>query len=249
MSANRLLLLWTLLGLVLVIGWQPAAPGLDLSGAWVCHLTDGTLPEVTAVRIFSKGYMMEARYVSSGGAFVSAVGGPYQWQSGRLVLTTDFDTRDSLRVGSAETWKVTELAVDRIRLTRQAEDTRHVEVWERLDDGQAPLAGDWRIWSRLGDDSLMHEMKPGPRKTIKILSGTRFQWTAMNTETRQFLGTGGGTYVFENGVYTEKIEFFSRDVSRVGATLSFQGSVTGDDWTHSGKSSRGQYIREVWRRE
>ena len=101
----------------------------------------------------------------------------------------------------------------------------------------------------MGDAGVMNEIKPSSRKTIKILSGTRFQWAAMNTETKQFSGTGGGTYTFENGVYTEKIEFFSRDSSRVGLSLSFQGAVEGDDWTHKGKSSRGQEIHEVWRRE
>ena len=57
---------------------------------------------------------------------------------------------------------------------------------------------------------------------MKILSGSRFQWIAYNTETRQFMGTGGGTYLTANGKYIEQIEFFSRDNSRVGAKLDFE---------------------------
>ena len=40
-----------------------------------------------------------------------------------------------------------------------------------------------------------------PRKTMKILSGTRFQWIAYDTETKKFMGTGGGTYTTANGDY------------------------------------------------
>ena len=43
---------------------------------------------------------------------------------------------------------------------------------------------------------------------MKILTGSRFQWIAYNTETKQFFGTGGGSYTAKNGVYTENIEFF-----------------------------------------
>ena len=56
---------------------------------------------------------------------------------------------------------------------------------------------------------------------MKILSGTRFQWIAYNTETKQFMGTGGGTYTTINGEYVENIEFFSRDDSKAGLSLKF----------------------------
>ena len=85
-----------------------------------------------------------------------------------------------------------------------------------------------------------------PRKTMKILSGTRFQWIAYNTETKQFMGTGGGTYKTIDGKYTEKIEFFSRDNSRVGAELSFEFKLNDGEWNHMGNSSRGVPIHEIW---
>jgi hypothetical protein len=72
---------------------------------------------------------------------------------------------------------------------------------------------------------------------------------AINTETKEFFGTGGGTYTFINGKYTENIEFFSRDSTRVGASLTFDGSVSGYVWTHKGLSSRGDPIHEEWTRE
>nr|WP_299343463.1 hypothetical protein [Allomuricauda sp.] len=81
---------------------------------------------------------------------------------------------------------------------------------------------------------------------MKILSGTRFQWIAYNTETKEFMGTGGGTYTTENGKYVENIGFFSRDDSRVGASLSFDFELKDGDWHHSGKSSKGNPIYEIW---
>jgi hypothetical protein len=81
---------------------------------------------------------------------------------------------------------------------------------------------------------------------MKILSGTRFQWIAYNVDTKEFFGTGGGTYTTSGGKYTESIDFFSRDNSRVGARLEFDFILDDGDWHHSGKSSKGDPIDEVW---
>ena len=81
---------------------------------------------------------------------------------------------------------------------------------------------------------------------MKILSGTRFQWIAYNTETKEFLGTGGGTYTTEDGKYTENIEFFSRDATRVGTSLAFTFEIKDSNWHHSGLSSKGEPIYEIW---
>ena len=120
--------------------------------------------------------------------------------------------------------------------------------WQQVDDARQGLSGNWKIIGREQDGKIA-EMRPGARKTIKILSGTRLQWAAINTETGDFFGTGGGRYTFENGKYTEHIEFFSRDASRVGASLSFNGELKNSDWHHSGLSSKGDRIYEIWSRK
>lgn len=81
---------------------------------------------------------------------------------------------------------------------------------------------------------------------MKILSGTRFQWIACNVETKEFFGTGGGNYTTLNGKYTENIEFFSRDSTRVGMSLTFDFSLENGEWRHKGLSSKGDPIDEVW---
>jgi hypothetical protein len=110
------------------------------------------------------------------------------------------------------------------------------------------LTGDWRIIER-EQNGKMIPIQKGHRKTIKILAGSRFQWAAINTDTKEFFGTGGGTYTANNGKYTETIEFFSRDSSRVGNKLSFDFEVKDNNWHHKGLSSTGNKIYEVWTRE
>ena len=69
---------------------------------------------------------------------------------------------------------------------------------------------------------------------------------AFNSKTKEFYGTGGGEYSAENGKYTENIQFFSRDNSRVGASLGFDFELKDGEWHHSGKSSKGDPIYEIW---
>ena len=122
------------------------------------------------------------------------------------------------------------------------------QPWARIDEGRDKLAGVWRITGRMVDGKV-NQMQRGDRKTLKLISGTRFQWMAINPATKEFFGTGGGTYTFIDGKYTEHIEFFSRDSSRVGATLVFEGSVKDGVWNHSGKSSKGEPLNELWTKE
>ncbi|HEX8039077.1 MAG TPA: membrane or secreted protein, partial [Chryseosolibacter sp.] len=118
--------------------------------------------------------------------------------------------------------------------------------WQQLDAGSpGKLAGAWVITGRIRDGK-MSNMNPGARRTMKILSGTRFQWIAYNVETHEFFATGGGTYTTKDGKYTENIEFFSRDDSRVGASLTFDYAIEGGNWRHRGLSSKGEPVDEVW---
>src|SRR5690606_20826709 len=81
-------------------------------------------------------------------------------------------------------------------------------IWKQTDNGQAPVAGNWRISGRM-EGGNMNAIPKRDRKTLKLLTGNRFQWMAINPVTKEFFGTGGGTYTFKDGKYTETIEFFS----------------------------------------
>lgn len=209
-----------------------------LSGAWQL-LPTGTEPQT--ILIIEDGYFMQTVFDEAGKKFLRTHGGTLKEDAGTFTETIEFDTEKKENVGTSRncTYKLSNNTLT------AACDGQTLE-WTRLDDSQkAPLAGTWRITGR-ENNGEMSTIKPGPRKTLKILSGTRFQWVAINTETKEFFGTGGGTYTFTDGAYTEHIAFFSRDDSRVGMKLSFNGKVDGNNWHHSGKSSKGDPISEIW---
>ena len=119
--------------------------------------------------------------------------------------------------------------------------------FSRIDNGlPGALEGAWLFSGRKRDGEIQNRDPNQPRKTMKILSGTRFQWIAYNTETGVFSGTGGGTYTANSGQYVENIDFFSRDSSRVGASLKFNYELIDGVWNHSGLNSRGEPLYEFW---
>ena len=60
------------------------------------------------------------------------------------------------------------------------------------------------------------------------------------------MGTGGGSYTTIDGQYIESIEFFSRDDTRVGASLKFDFDIIDAHWHHKGFSSKGDPLHEIW---
>jgi hypothetical protein len=210
----------------------------DLSGAW--HRKTGTVEEVL---IFQDGYFSHTQYDQKARKFIQTTGGTYNTHGAHLHVATEFHSMTKEKVGQAAEYAVA-ISADKLSTNINGSSAD----FTRLDYGKGGLAGNWRISGRMNNG----QMQPVPRaarKTLKLLSGTRFQWMAINTETKEFLGTGGGRYTFENGKYTEHIEFFSRDSSRVGASLSFDGSLNGSVWTHKGMNSRGEPLHEEWSRE
>lgn len=172
------------------------------------------------------------------GEFIATKGGSFDLINNTLRLTYEFDTADPDMVGRTAEYPA---------MVKKKTALLNNQVWKNTDKGKAsPLTGAWLMGGRKRDGEISRRSTDGPRKTMKILTPTRFQWIAYNTETRQFMGTGGGSYTAENGRYTENIEFFSRDKSRVGAALGFSYEVKGNDWHHRGKSSKGDPMYEIW---
>tara|TARA_B100001057_G_scaffold485171_1_gene564459 strand:- start:3410 stop:4075 length:666 start_codon:yes stop_codon:yes gene_type:complete len=109
------------------------------------------------------------------------------------------------------------------------------------------LDGKWLMSGRISPDGQekRRDIKRS-RKTLKFLVDGHFQWIAYNTETYDFFGSGGGTYYAKGEEYSEVIDFFSRDVTRVGNMLSFKYKRNANDWYHSGLSSKGKPLNEIW---
>lgn len=212
----------------------------SLVGAWETTFTTSEGVEMKNVVIFSEKYMTSSWFNATDGAFISVKGGSWKLNGKLLEGDIEFDSRDSVKVGGQMLFNLdfsdSELRVEGVDI-----------LWKRIDTG-APgeLKGAWLISGRKREGVMQNINTDRPRKTMKILSGTRFQWIAYNTETKEFMGTGGGHYTTIDGKYTENIEFFSRDNTRVGAKLEFDYKVQDGDWYHSGFSSKGDPLYEVW---
>jgi hypothetical protein len=235
------------LGLVLISSLACA----QFNGAWKLIEQNGKpLQGEIMINIISEGYFMFSNYTSDG-KFKSAGGGTYSIIEKEDAFTQklDFFTIDTAQVGKQVIYNY-KLKGKMLTIETNMHSGILKETWELIDNTNSELKGAWRFGVRLDDNDKETDKRrgPGPRQTIKILSGKYFQWAAFNTATKQFSGTGGGEYTLENGQYTEKINFFSRDDSRVGKELSFACRVQNSDWFHKGKSSTGGNVNEVWER-
>lgn len=210
-----------------------------LIGAWEGRSVSEGI-SITEILIFTEGYTAKTTYGSETGEFIATKGGSWKLSQGLVQGKVEFDSKNPETVGSETRYR---FSVDGNNLKVEGSDI----IYTRIDDGTpGALKGAWLMSGRVVDGENQIRDTSGPRKTMKILSGTRFQWIAYNTETQQFLATGGGTYTTVDGQYTETITFFSRDVSRVGMTLKFNYDLIDGKWHHSGKSSKGDPINEIW---
>ncbi len=219
----------------------------DPDGAWVIEnfeIKNVTVSEdAEGILLISGAYYYWSLFDVKSKTFYGAGGGTFKKGGNTVEFTVEFHTLKPelvgqrimfLKKGGADNWRLTSSQGIYFDLKRMKEK------------GKSLLKGAWRITERERNDA-MTPMPEGSRKTIKILTDTRFQWAAFNSETGEFFGTGGGTYTAEEGKYMEHIEFFSSDRSRVGLNLTFDYELTEEGkWKHSGLSSRGDKINEIW---
>ena len=209
-------------------------------GAWERYYEDENGTKIKSVVIFSEKFQSIAMFNANSGKFIYSNGGTWELNENMMTEKVEFDTQNSERVGETVTFKV-EISEDKLSLPDSD--------WHffRIDDGSpGKLNGAWLMSGRYKNGEKQVRNTDRPRKTMKILSGTRFQWIAYDTEKKEFKGTGGGTYTTVDGKYSEKIEFFSRDISRVGMSLEFNFGIENGDWIHQGKTSKGAPLHEIW---
>jgi hypothetical protein len=207
-----------------------------LAGAWQTTNSKG----LTTTLIATDTYLCVSTYDMLNKIFSQTWGGRYTLsQTSELFVEVDFNSLNADVVNSMQSFNINlkkkSLEFDEKKLTKL--------------DQKDGLTGLWKINARANPQGEMQPMVQGPRKTYKIMGGGHFQWIAMNTQTREFFGTGGGIYKLEANAYTETIHFFSRDNSRVGSSLTFEAGLNQGQWLHKGKSSKGEAIEELWVRQ
>ena len=212
----------------------------SLIGAWERNHVSENGTDMKSIVIFSDGFQAISTYESKTGKFIYSNGGTWKLEGNNMTEIVEFDTKNSERVGSEVKFQIN---INNNSLSIIGSEME----FKKIDDGSpGNLSGAWLMSGRVRNGQKQLRDTNRPRKTMKILSGTRFQWIAYNTETKKFMGTGGGTYTTKNGNYNENIEFFSRDNSKSGLKLKFDYEIIDNQWNHKGFSSKGDPLHEIW---
>lgn len=209
-------------------------------GGWEMYSTSENGDKLRSVVIFADGYQAISTYDASSGKFIKSNGGTWRLEGNTMTEKVEFSSDKPERVGTEVSFEVVitentiQIVDSDMKLTR-------------IDDGTpGDLQGAWLMSGRVRDGKEQLRDTSGPRKTMKLLSGSRFQWIAYHTENKRFIGTGGGTYTTIDGKYTENIEFFSKDDSKAGISLTFDYELIDGTWQHKGFSSKGDAMHEIW---
>lgn len=177
--------------------------------------------------ILDDEYIVISKFKSDSGNFISTLGGYYQLNEGVYEINLEFNSnydQDSIK------------SLSIVKTSK----------WNNISKENNTLNGKWVMSGRYNNGEFRTRNTALPRKTMKVLMDGFFQWIAFNTETFKFSGSGGGEYETVDGKYIEIIQYFSRDDSRVGAELDFNYEIKNKDWYHTGLSSKGKPINEVW---
>lgn len=188
--------------------------------------------------LFVDGYSSMIHYTDK--QYLSTTGGPFSFDGNIISVQTEYNDLDSNAVGTTIQFA--------IKMEGENLKDKSGNIWIKQPSESSALDGLWRITGRQQGDEMV-VMKRGDRKTIKLLVDGHFQWIAINPAQRGFYGTGGGQYSFKNHKYTEHLLFFSRDNTRVGSSLQFDGEIKDGAWHHAGMSSKGDDIHEIWSKE
>ncbi len=214
--------------------------GQSIIGAWERNHKSEDETKLKSIVIFTDSYQSISTYESKSGKFIHSNGGTWKISGNIMTEKVEFDTNNPDLVGSEVEFKI-EITDSTLSILESN------MVFNKIDDGTpGDLKGAWLMSGRVRDGEKQLRNTNRPRKTMKLLSGKRFQWIAYNTETKKFMGTGGGTYTTKNGIYSENIEFFSRDDSKSGINLKFDYEIIDNEWNHKGFSSKGDPLHEIW---
>ena len=164
------------------VGLNAQNTNINLVGAWQRGPEENRI-----IWINSEKHFAAVVYNVKENKFLGTCGGTWKVEGNVFVEVHEFNTMKAELIGK-ELRNNIEIRDGKLIFKMKEGD----EEWTRIDDGgPGKLAGAWVITGRVNDGQV-RKMTPGARKTMKILSGTRFQWIAYNSETKEFFGTGAG---------------------------------------------------------
>jgi hypothetical protein len=121
--------------------------------------------------------------------------------------------------------------------------------------GKNPLEGSWRLVSGTVETQDTAFSYPLSSKNMKIIGkkyfSTIWQDTTLDKSNWWSAGFNGGTYTFENGVYTEDLMYFSIP-SAIGSKASFKAEINSDTLVLTNirkEVTNEKYLNvEIWKR-
>lgn len=219
-----------LLYLIILFCWIPSQTQ-TLDGVYKFEEND-----VHHIWVFADGYTSQTTFKDD--KYLQTRGGIFELVDNKIITLMEFSDKTPEEISKSIFYPIS--------FTEKGFIDELERHWIKQSSDKQGLDGVWKISGRQQNGEFVKINHSGTRKTLKILKDGYFQWIAIEPDQKKFFGTGGGLYEFENGKYTEEILFFSKDDSRVGAKLSFEGEIIDGDWHHKGKSSKGDPIHEVW---
>ncbi|MEM9142018.1 MAG: hypothetical protein AAGA86_03455 [Bacteroidota bacterium] len=196
--------------------------------------------KVTYELKLNNSYLILSTYEESPAKFLKTLGGFYSLSDGKIAVDLEFNS--NYKADGIKTLDIPYTAKKK-KLVLQLETKM---VFIKVKAMGQDLDGAWLFATRGPDTGQDRRGDKNARKTLKFLKDGRFQWIAYNVDDMKFFGTGGGSFMSQDGNYVEHIEYFSRDNSRVGASLKFDYEVQGNDWHHKGLNSKGEPMYEIW---
>ncbi len=113
-------------------------------------------------------------------------------------------------------------------------------------DQNGPLEGTWEMVSATYTDAdTTTTLVLSDVRATKILTSDHFAFGRQQDEGAY---AGGGMYTYQDGSYTEVIQFHSNS-DWLTDTLQFKARIEGDSlWYHSGTLGENFVLDEIWRR-
>ena len=177
--------------------------------------------------LMDDNYLIETVFMKINGAFVLSRGGYYTKTANGIDLAFEFNSN-----------------YERDSLTSISFSLNN--PWNKISQADQELEGKWLMAGRVKAEGEQRQNFTGSRKTLKFLLDGYFQWTAFDTESMRFMGSGGGTYSAQNKEYIETLDYFSRDNKKVGKVLPFEFLLNENDWYHKGLNSKSKAMHEIW---
>lgn len=106
------------------------------------------------------------------------------------------------------------------------------------------IVGTWKLVSYKEPKDSVFRTKSGADESIKLNTATHYSFAYYNKAEPKFEMAGGGTYTYSNGIYTEKMDFFSLRPSLAGRSFSFTLMIKGDSLYQ--KSTQPNGLEEYW---